>query len=116
MNDFTQEIIRIIKSIPKGKVLTYGLVAELAGDPRAARQISWTLHALSEKYDLPWHRIVNSKGTIANPSLEGKEHQKSLLEQEGIKVSDRYEIDLRQYLWEVDWQDLEHQAESKKDR
>ena len=99
MNDFTKETISIIKNIPEGKVLTYGLVAELAGAPRAARQVSRTLHSLSEKYDLPWHRVINSKGTIALKSIEGKEHQKRLLEQEGIKVSDNYEVDLNKYLW-----------------
>lgn len=99
MNDFTRETISIIKNIPEGKVLTYGLVAELAGVPRAARQVVRTLHSLSEKYDLPWHRVVNSKGIISLTSIEGKKHQKQLLEQEGIKVSDNYEVNLNTYLW-----------------
>ncbi|UCC21332.1 MAG: MGMT family protein, partial [Promethearchaeota archaeon] len=43
--DFTERIIQIIKNIPKGKVLTYGFVAKLAGNPRAARQVSWILHS-----------------------------------------------------------------------
>ncbi|MHA1457965.1 MAG: MGMT family protein [Promethearchaeota archaeon] len=60
-SEFTQEVIKIIKNIPKGKVLTYGMIAKLAGNPRAARQVSWILHSSSKKYDLPWHRVINSK-------------------------------------------------------
>ncbi|MFX1326123.1 MAG: MGMT family protein, partial [Promethearchaeota archaeon] len=41
--EFTENVIHIIKNIPKGNVLTYGLVAKLAGNPRAARQVSWVL-------------------------------------------------------------------------
>ncbi|NVM46345.1 MAG: MGMT family protein, partial [Candidatus Lokiarchaeota archaeon] len=44
-SDFTQNVIKIIKNIPIGKVLTYGRIAKLAGNPRAARQVSWLLHS-----------------------------------------------------------------------
>lgn len=112
MNDFTRETISIIKTIPEGKVITYGLVAELAGAPRAARQVSRILHSLSRKYDLPWHRVINSKGIISLKSIEGKENQKWLLEQEGIKVSDCYEIDLNKYLWNLESTDFENLEKS----
>jgi len=112
MNEFTRDTILIINNIPEGRVLTYGLVAELAGAPRAARQVSRTLHSLSEKYNLPWHRVINSKGIISLKSVEGKEHQKWLLEQEGIKVSDCYEIDLNKYLWILDSNDFRNLEES----
>ncbi|UCC21396.1 MAG: MGMT family protein [Promethearchaeota archaeon] len=97
--DFTERIIQIIKSIPKGKVLTYGFIAKLAGNPRAARQVSWILHSSSKKYNLPWHRVISSKGIISLKSIDDCEYQKNLLEQEGIKVEDGFKIDLRQYLW-----------------
>ena len=107
MNDFTLKTIRIIEYIPAGRVLTYGLIAELAGSPRSARQVARTLHSLSEKYNLPWHRVVNSKGQIALNSLEAKEHQKLLLEQEGVTVSESYSVDLDQYLCEIDSYDFD---------
>ncbi|MFX1591407.1 MAG: MGMT family protein [Promethearchaeota archaeon] len=99
--DFTKRIIHIIKSIPKGKVLTYGFVAKLAGNPRAARQVSWILHSSSKKYKLPWHRVISSNGKISMKSVDDCEYQKNLLVQEGIKVVDGYKIDLKQYLWKV---------------
>ncbi|MFX1388651.1 MAG: MGMT family protein [Promethearchaeota archaeon] len=100
-SEFTKTIILIIQSIPKGKVLTYGLIAKLAGSPRAARQVSWILHSSSKKYNLPWHRVINSKGKIALKSIEDCEYQKNLLEQEGIEVREGFNVDLKNYLWEI---------------
>lgn len=100
-SDFTEQIIHIIKSIPKGRVLTYGFIAKLAGNPRAARQVSWILHSSSKKYDLPWHRVISSKGKISLKAVEDCEYQKNLLEQEGIKFSDRFNLDLKEYLWKI---------------
>jgi methylated-DNA-protein-cysteine methyltransferase-like protein len=100
-SDFTEQIIHIIKSIPKGKVLTYGFIAKLAGNPRAARQVSWILHSSSKKYNLPWHRVISSNGKISLKSIEDKQFQKNLLEQEGIKVLDGFKVDLEKYSWKI---------------
>jgi methylated-DNA-protein-cysteine methyltransferase-like protein len=96
MNDFKQVVIEIIKSIPKGKVLSYGAVAKLSGYPQRARQVSYILHASSQKYNLPWHRVVNSKGKI---SLTGEkfEKQKNLLLKEAIAFSEDGSIDLEEF-------------------
>jgi len=98
--EFTQRVLSIIKSIPRGKVMTYGLVAKAAGSPRAAWQVVMVLHSLSQKEKLPWHRIVNSKGEIALRSKEGYEIQKALLLKEKIKfdLSDKIDLDKYQYI------------------
>jgi len=100
-SDFTQRIINLIKKIPEGKVLTYGFIAKLAGNPRAARQVSWILHSSSKKYNLPWHRVISSKGKISLKAVEDCEYQKNLLVQEGIHVSNGFNIDLKKYLWKI---------------
>jgi len=97
----TQQAVNIIRNIPEGRVLTYGIVAALAGKPRGARQISRILHSMSKKYDLPWHRIVNSKGKISLKQSRGYELQKALLESEGIKFSKTDTIDLKLYSWNI---------------
>ena len=79
-SQFTLDVIKIIHHIPVGKVLTYGKIAKLAGNPRAARQVSWLLHSSTKKYNLPWHRVINSQGKIALKSQDGKDYQKKLLE------------------------------------
>ncbi|MFX0076636.1 MAG: MGMT family protein [Candidatus Hermodarchaeota archaeon] len=100
--NFTQDVIKIIKSIPVGKVLTYGKIAKLAGNPRAARQVSWLLHSSSKKHNLPWHRVINSQGKIVLKSEDGKDFQKVLLESEGIEFVEKDRVDLKKYLWEID--------------
>ncbi len=97
---FTERIVEVISKIPTGYVLTYGAVAELAGNPRAARQVSWALKSLSGKYKLPWHRVINSKGEISLPSRRGKELQQELLEAEGVKFTTSGKVDLSMYLWQ----------------
>lgn len=99
MTEFTIEVIDIIKNIPFGKVMTYGQIAAYAGNPRGARQVSRILHSMSEKHQLPWHRVINSKGTI---SLTGEAGfvQGELLSQEGISVINK-KIDLKKHLFEL---------------
>ncbi|MEH0022344.1 MAG: MGMT family protein [Desulfobacter sp.] len=105
MRSFTRKAVDVIKSIPHGKVLSYGRVAALAGNPRGARQVSRLLHSMSEKHDLPWHRVVNASGKISLPRGRGYELQRALLESEGIVFSKRRVIDFSTFLWmpETGW-------------
>lgn len=98
---FTKNVIKIIQRIPKGRVLTYGRISALAGNPRGARQVSRILHSCTKKYSLPWHRVLNRNGKIAIKNPSGAEMQKELLEKEGIVV-ESYSVDLDVYLWDVE--------------
>lgn len=97
--NFTQSVLQVIKSIPRGRVLSYGRVSALAGNPRGARQVSRILHTMSRKYDLPWQRVVNRQGKISLAPGQGYELQKALLESEGICFSQDHTIDFSRYLW-----------------
>ena len=70
----------VVARIPRGKVATYGQVAELAGFPGAARQAAWALHA---SRGLPWHRVLAAGGRIALPGHHGLD-QRLRLEAEGV--------------------------------
>lgn len=96
----THKIIEIIKSIPVGRVATYGQIARLAGLPNGARQVVRILHTSSAKYDLPWHRVINAKGEIALSIYNGAEEQKAMLEAEGIKFTGEFRIELKKYQWD----------------
>ena len=100
ISNFTATVIAIIKQIPRGKVSTYGKIAILAGNPRSARQVSWILHSSSKKYDLPWHRVINSKGLIAMKSVDDKNTQKEMLEKEGIEFLSDFRVNLKKYQWQ----------------
>ncbi len=97
---FTESVIEIIKNIPPGKVQTYGGISKLAGHPNGARQVVRTLSTLSEKHNLPWHRVINSKGELPVLNSEMFLEQKMLLEKEKIKVSSEGKVDLKKYLWD----------------
>lgn len=99
MQPFTKNVITVIKNIPTGKVMTYSQVAACAGSPRGARQVVRILHTMSEKYALPWHRIVNIKGEI---TIKDAVHQKTLLENEGIVVTQAFTLNLEQYQYKVE--------------
>lgn len=98
--DFTSEVTRLIKAIPPGKVATYGQIAYLTGLYPSVRRVVWILHSCSEKEGLPWHRVVNQKGTISLKPGAGYEKQKSRLEGEGIVFDAKGHIDLDLFLWE----------------
>ncbi|WP_320174305.1 MGMT family protein [Maridesulfovibrio sp.] len=96
---FTEKAIEVIKAIPEGKVCSYGKVAALAGNPRAARQVVRILHSSGKKENLPWQRVVNREGRISLKKGQGYERQRELLEHEGVEFSLDGQIDLEIYLW-----------------
>jgi len=97
---FTLGVKEIIRSIPPGKVATYAQVAALAGNPRAVRGVIWILHSSSEKENLPWQRVINSRGKISLPPAGGYEEQKALLMGEGVLFGADDRIDLSRFLWQ----------------
>jgi len=97
--NFFRRVVIVIKKIPRGKVATYGQIAALSGNPRAARQVAWVLHAASDKEKLPWQRVINSQGGISLPRQRGYELQRALLVKEGIKFDLDDRIDLARFQW-----------------
>jgi methylated-DNA-protein-cysteine methyltransferase-like protein len=97
MRLFTQKAVEIIKNIPAGKVMTYGQIARLAGSPRGARQVSRILHSMSKKHNLPWHRVINSKGEIGFSDYDSCTIQILSLQSDGVEVTEDGHINLEQY-------------------
>src|SRR5690554_4425340 len=64
LTPFSRTLVQLIGAIPAGAVTTYGDLATAAGRPRAARQVARLLHSVSDRYQLPWHRVVNRTGCI----------------------------------------------------
>ena len=95
-----QRIYRVVRRIPRGKVATYGQVAELADLPGHARQVGYALHALDGDSDVPWQRVVNAKGEISLRKHRGVEPvQQRMLESEGVEFDARGRIDLSRAQW-----------------
>jgi methylated-DNA-protein-cysteine methyltransferase-like protein len=96
---FTTRARDIISKIPRGKVITYGLIARYAGNPSGARQVSRILYSSSVKYQLPWHRVVNRNGQISPRPSMGHLFQRQLLEDEGVVFGENGKIDFTVFLW-----------------
>ena len=98
-SELSQRIVDSIKSIPRGTVATYGGIAAAAGNPRGARTVVWLLHSASIEENLPWHRVINSRGTISLKPGDGYEEQRGLLESEGVEFDERHVVDLSRFEW-----------------
>ena len=97
----TKRIYEVVKKIPKGKVATYGQVAELAGDKRMARAVGNALHKNPDPDNIPCFRVVNAKGELAGEfAFGGAGEQAKLLEADGIEVVDG-RVDLEKYQWTI---------------
>ena len=91
-------IVEVLRSIPYGRVISYGRVAELAGCPRSgadARRVARVLHSMSKKYSLPWWRVVKKDGSIG--LREASDLQRRLLEQEGVEFLASGAVDLDRF-------------------
>ena len=82
---YFEQIQRTVRSIPRGKVATYGGVAAAAGFPGAARQVAWALRDADAR-GIPWQRVLGSGGRILLPGEAGL-HQRTLLELEGVRFA-----------------------------
>ena len=96
MTETIRRIIEQILSVPKGKVCSYSGIALKAGLPNGARQTVRVLHSMSEKHNLPWHRIIRADGQIALEG-EGRALQIKLLKAEGVKVSPQGKVDMQEF-------------------
>jgi methylated-DNA-protein-cysteine methyltransferase-like protein len=96
MTDLTRRIIEQIQAVPKGRVSSYRNIAMKAGLPNGARQTVRILHTMTQKYNLPWYRIIRSSGQIALEG-EGRELQITLLRSEGVKVSPQGRVDMERF-------------------
>lgn len=97
MTPFTENCVKIIQNIPSGYVLTYGAIAEMAGNKQGARQVARILHSMTRSYNLPWHRVVKAGGYIAFKEASAIKNQAALMADEGIEVDDKARVDLNLY-------------------
>jgi len=94
---FAQQVHALVAQIPPGRVMTYGQIAALCGSPMAARIVGGVAHYGDP--DMPWQRVVNKSGGLASGYPGGRQAHKEHLEQEGIKVSDDYRVNVQELLW-----------------
>ena len=92
---FFQEVYAIVAQIPRGSVVSYGQIARLLGEPRAARQVGWALRRCPDA--LPWQRVVKDDGSIAGGGWS--ELRRALLEGEGVPFLPDGRVDMARCRW-----------------
>lgn len=93
----SKRIYEAVKKIPKGRVATYGKIAEMAGDKKMARAVGNALHKNPDPENIPCYRVVNSKGELAGEfAFGGAGIQAALLRADGVEVT-RGKVDLKKY-------------------
>lgn len=103
LRDLRAAIFAAIRRVPRGKVATYGQIAELAGFPGAARAVGGALKTSSPRDRLPWQRIIGKRskgiGRISILDPVGGAMQRSMLEAEGIEVTPCGDVSLVRHGW-----------------
>jgi methylated-DNA-protein-cysteine methyltransferase-like protein len=95
-----ERIYAVVRRIPRGRVATYGQIAELAGLPGHARQVGYAMAALPSGTTVPWHRVINAAGMVSRRKYPGEElSQRQLLEREGVGFDARGRVDLKRVRW-----------------
>ncbi len=98
--NFFEQVYRLVRRIPPGKVTSYGAIARMLEHPHAARTVGWAMHGLPQDSDVPWHRVINSQGRISTGSQDhGDNLQRILLEAEGIEFDERGRVDWDRFGW-----------------
>ena len=95
--DFRQRVEALVAQIPSGRFMTYGQLAALCGNARAARIVGGIAHFGDPA--LPWQRVVNKSGGLASGYPGGRSGHKQVLEAEGVSVSDDFRVDIDKLIW-----------------
>lgn len=90
-------VFRLVRRIPRGRVMTYGQIATLLGQRLSPRAVGWAMHGCPA--NVPWQRVVNASGGCSTDEIPGNPAglQRALLEKEGVEFSPGGKLDLKRY-------------------
>jgi methylated-DNA-protein-cysteine methyltransferase-like protein len=95
---YRARVYEIVRSIPRGRVMTYGQIAEILGEGYTPRTVGFVMHASNDV--TPWHRVINAQGACSTGRVViPHDKQQRMLEAEGVKFNERGRCDLQAYLW-----------------
>lgn len=110
--DYRERVYRIVRSIPSGRVMTYGQLAEILGEGYTPRTVGFVMHGSDD--ETPWHRVINAQGGCSTGRIAiPYDKQQRLLEAEGVNFNERGRCDLRSYLWIPEETKAERKARQK---
>jgi methylated-DNA-protein-cysteine methyltransferase related protein len=95
---YRERVYRIVRRIPKGRVMTYGQIAYMLGEGYTPRTVGFVMHGSDDK--TPWHRVINSQGRCSTGGVVlPSDKQQRMLENEGVTFDKSGRCDLQEVLW-----------------
>jgi methylated-DNA-protein-cysteine methyltransferase related protein len=99
--DFFDKVYEVVKLIPKGKVTSYGAIANYLGSKQSSRMVGWAMNAAHSKPEIPAHRVVNRNGLLTGKMhFETSTRMEELLLLEGIKVKEDQILEYKSHFWD----------------
>lgn len=96
---YRERVYEIVRRIPKGRVMTYGQIAEILGEGYTPRTVGFVMHAADEE-NTPWQRVINSQGACSTARIVlPPDKQQRMLEAEGVSFDARGRCELGRYRW-----------------
>lgn len=101
---FFEKVYDVVRDIPKGKVASYGAIANQIGAAKAARMVGWAMNGSHSAFPpVPAHRVVNRNGLLTGRAhFEYPELMQELLEEEGIEVVNNQIVNLKNVLYDFE--------------
>jgi methylated-DNA-protein-cysteine methyltransferase-like protein len=97
---YRERVYKIVRRIPRGRVMTYGQLAYILGEGYTPRTVGFVMHGADER-KTPWQRVINSQGRCSTGRIVlPPDLQQRMLEREGVKFNDGGRCDLEKYLWQ----------------
>ena len=97
---YSERVYKIVRRIPRGRVMTYGQIAYMLGQGYTPRTVGFVMHGADER-KTPWHRVINSQGKCSTGRiLLPPDKQQRMLEREGVKFDETGRCDLKEFLWQ----------------
>ena len=98
VGQYREHVYKIVRRIPRGRVMTYGQIAYILGEGYTPRTVGFVMAASNNK--TPWHRVINSQGRCSTGRvLLPTNKQQRMLETEGVKFNENGSCELPKYLW-----------------
>jgi methylated-DNA-protein-cysteine methyltransferase-like protein len=96
---YRERVYRVVRRIPRGRVMTYGQIAILLGEGYTPRTVGFVMHGADES-NTPWHRVINSQGRCSTGRIVlPADKQQRMLEREGVEFSQAGRCDLERFIW-----------------
>lgn len=99
MKNTFEDIYEVVKLVPKGRVTSYGAIAEYLGSKGGARFVGWAMNASHADPTVPAHRVVNRAGILTGKAFFGGNLMQELLESEGLTVENDKIINFKNVYW-----------------